>query len=92
MGYRPRSSPKYIDREDKLRELQQERANYIFLRNEMNPASGDPVDVSFRDAIADVDARIAEVAPPPPPHISPIVRSKPLPPAELEIVRKGYLA
>ena len=91
MGYRPRPSSKYIDRDSKLRKLQQERADYVFLRNEMSPTPGDPVDVSFREAIADVDARIAELNPLPP-RISPIVPSKPLPPAELEIVRKGYLA
>jgi len=81
MGYRPRSSPKYIDREGKLRELQQERANYIFLRNEMNPAPGDPVDISFKDAIADVDARIAQIAPP-----------QRLPPVKRKLLTKGHIA
>ena len=66
MGYRPRSNPKYIDRDGKLRKLREERANYVFLHNEMNPTPGSPADISFRDAIADVDARIAELKPRPP--------------------------
>lgn len=69
MGYRPRYKPDHLsvyNRENEIKELNSQRANYVFLLNEMSPVPGDPVDVSFREAIADVDARIAELNPLPP--------------------------
>lgn len=68
MGYRPRSrhdSPQRL-RQDEIKELNSRRANYVFLLNEMSPTPGNPVDTSFREAIAEVDARLAELNPPPP--------------------------
>lgn len=93
MGYRPRSRPDDPRRlrQDEIKELNSQRANYVFLLNEMSPTPGDPVDVSFREAIADVDARLAVLSPPPPRGPSGVVPGR-LGPVNRSIVRKGYLA
>ena len=79
MGYRPRARVQDIRRAEGLSSLQSERANYLFLMNEMDPAPGSAVHESFLSAIADVDARIELLASRPP-----------LPPANASPVQKGY--
>lgn len=49
---------------ESLKDLNEERASYVFLRGEMNPTPGSAVDKSFDDLIADVDKRIRANSPP----------------------------
>lgn len=92
MEYRPRTIPdsERARRESEIKELNSQRANYVFLLNEMNPVPGDPVDTSFREAIAEVDARLAELQFLPP-RISPMVQSKPLPPSMRDMFKRGNM-
>lgn len=92
MGYRPRYRPDHLsvyNRENEIKELNSQRANYVFLLNEMNPTPGDPVDTSFREAIAEVDARIAELRPTPPSGPSGVVPSR-LGPINRSILQDGH--
>lgn len=97
MGYRPVSrKPSRIEkkRSKKLDKLARERNAYVVLLREYNKDCNTFMAGVTMEMIQDVDNRIAEVDPPtpPPPRISPIVPSKPLPPAKLELVRKGHMA